>query len=134
MDWPEDSVVDLYNKIIEASVDVGSHTLLFAAGSRVFGGFREKSDLDIAYYTDGVKTHSKKDNKSFVFQNIRVSIKYFPSNLAILKVRGKWLLPLFNLTTHEYLEGNSGDLEKYKQHRQKIRDSLSEHCKKDKTT
>ena len=92
---------------------------IYAVGSRVFGGFSDRSDLDILIYGN---SHIK--NVCFYHLGLRVTLAHFPTDMPTRKAYGKWDLPLFDLINKQMIKGNSQHLEEYREHRKGIKENL----------
>ena len=78
---------------------------VYAAGSRVFGGFRPNSDIDIAVRGEGVFF------MKLIFKGTKVSVMVRAEPKSPY---GKWNLPVINLITGQQTEGNQKHIQIFK--------------------
>jgi len=97
---------------------------IYAAGSRVQGTFRDRSDFDIAVYASNVKEWDYRSTTAESFHGKRLTVKYFPAaDLPYRLVKKAWDLPLYSLITGRYHAGKAEDLAAYL-HRETLHPSL----------
>ena len=125
---------DLLLDSIKKSIDVDFDDII-VIGSRVFGGFKPTSDLDVAVYT---KQHKNKNNLNIYFKgvpnpeskynNIRISVKYSESHENYLQDTWEscgytYFLPRYSLVTNTFYKGNNNHV----LHHQGIRALIKEY-------
>jgi hypothetical protein len=131
--WTESDKHTLLKSIIE-NIDVEFEDIV-VFGSRVFGGFKPTSDIDVVVYT---KDYKDKKNINFYFEgvsnteskynNFRVSIKHREPNENYLQdlwtsVGCDYFLPRYSIITDIFYEGNNNHV----LHHQGIRALLKKH-------
>lgn len=129
-DWDKDQQISLRTEIEEFIDYMYSFKIkdIQAAGSRVFGGFKKKSDIDIVVFVDD--KIDDKINDKILYDNINVDLYIFqtPKNGVLhrncyqnhpLKPEGR-NLPHFSLYTFEIIGGDEKDIKNHIEYRKYI--------------